>query len=230
MLISVVPVLKPIATRDASLVDLVEAALEEAILTGTLDGASPLAEADLAKALGVSRSPIRDALKRLAHKGLVEARPRRGMIISRFAPDQIEDFCDLREALEGLAARLAAERMQAEEIEALRQHLASVERQVAAGESRGYPSGDDDFHARILRGARSRQLQGTMEGIQARVRLLRRRSGSTRERARLALAEHRAILAAIASRDPAAAEAGMRQHIRNARANLTSRPSGADQR
>ncbi len=220
--------LRPIDARDASLVDHVESALEDAILAGALEEGSPLAEADLATALGVSRSPIRDALKRLAHKGLVEARPRRGMVVTRFATDQIEDFFDLREALEGLAARLAAERMPAEDIEALREHLDSVERQVASGGSRGYPSGDDDFHARILRGARSRQLQGTMEGIQARVRLLRRRSGSTRERARPALAEHRAILTAIASRDAAAAEAGMRQHIRNARANLARRPSGAD--
>jgi DNA-binding GntR family transcriptional regulator len=69
-----------------------------------------------------------------------------------------------------------------------------------------------------------------MEGIQARVRLLRRRSGAARGRARQALAEHRAILAAIEARDAAAAEAGMRQHIRNAQENLTSTPSGDDQR
>lgn len=219
--------LKPIELRDASLVDRVEAALEEAIVTGTLGEGMPLAEAELAAALGVSRSPVRDALRRLAHKGLTESRPRRGMVVCRYTPEEIADFFDLREALEGLAARLAAERMSNAEIEGVRHHLDAVERQIAAG-ARGYPSGDDDFHARVLRGAGNRQLQGTMEAIQARVRLLRRRSGAARERARLALAEHRAILAAITSRDPAAAEAGMRQHVRNARANLISPATGDD--
>ncbi len=222
--------LRPIDTRDASLVDLVETTLEEAILSGQLPGGSALAESDLAQALGVSRSPIRDALKRLAHKGLVEARPRRGMVVASFSQDQIQDFFHLREALEGLAARLAAERISAEEIQGLRRHLDTVEREMGTGGSRGYPSGDDDFHVRILRGARSRQLEGTMEGIQSRVRLLRRRSGAARRRARQAMAEHHAILTAIEARDAAAAEAGMRQHIRNARENLTSTPSGDDQR
>jgi DNA-binding GntR family transcriptional regulator len=221
--------LNPIEPRGASLVDLVERAIEDAIIAGSLRERTALAEADLAAALGVSRSPVRDALKRLAHKGLAEPRPRRGMVVALFAADEAADFLDLREALEGLAARLAAQRMTDDEIQDLRQHLDAIERQIAAG-SRGYPSGDDDFHTRILRGARSRQLQSTMEALQARVRLLRRRSGATRERARPALAEHRAILAAIASRDPEAAEAGMRQHIRNARANLIGRVTGDERR
>lgn len=220
-------VLKPIESRDATLVDRVEAAIEDAIVGGALREGAALVEAELATALGVSRSPVREALKRLAHKGLAESRPRRGVVIAQFAADEVADFLDLREALEGLAARLAAQRMTDDEVKDLRQHLDAVERQIAAG-SRGYPSGDDDFHARILRGSRSRQLQGTMEAIHARVRLLRRRSGATGARARPALAEHRAILAAIASRDPEAAEAGMRQHIRNARANLIGRTTGGE--
>jgi DNA-binding GntR family transcriptional regulator len=220
-------ILRPIEPRDATLVDLVEAAIEDAIVAGVVREGAALAEAELAAALGVSRSPVRDALKRLAHKGLAESRPRRGMVVAQFVSDEVADFLDLREALEGLAARLAAQRMSEDEIKGVRQHLDAVERQIGAG-ARGYPSGDDDFHARILRGARSRQLQGTMEAIQARIRLLRRRSGATRERARPALTEHRAILAAIAARDPEAAEAGMRQHIRNARANLIGPTAGGE--
>jgi DNA-binding GntR family transcriptional regulator len=217
--------LVPIDQRDATLVDLVEASLEEAIVSGRIAEGTALAEADLALALGVSRSPVRDALKRLAHKGLAVARPRRGMVVGSLALAEINDFFHLREALEGLAARLAAERMTSEEIAELQRHLDAVGRDLAASGSRGYPSAQDDFHARILQGARSRQLEGTMEAIQARVRLLRRRSGSTPRRARMALAEHRAILAAIEARDPAAAEAGMRQHIRNARENLATAPA-----
>jgi DNA-binding GntR family transcriptional regulator len=220
---SILEALHPVDTSGASLVDLVEIALEQAILDDRLPEGSPLAEADLAVALGVSRSPVRDALKRLAHKGLVEVRPRKGVSVATFSPAQISDFFDLREALEGLAARLAAERMSSEDIARLRIHLDHVEDELAAPAARrprGYPAAEEDFHARILHGARSLQLAGVMTAIQPRVRLLRRRSGAVHQRAEQAPAEHRAILAAIEARDPAAAEAGMRQHIRNARESL----------
>lgn len=210
----------------ASLVDLVEIALEQAVHDERLPEGSPLVEADLAVALGVSRSPVRDALKRLAHKGLVEMRPRKGAIVATFSSAQISDFFDVREALEGLAARLAAERMSAEEIARLRSHLDRVQDELSSGRH-GYPPLDEDFHARILQGARSHQLAGAMRAIQSRVRLLRRRSSAMQQRAGQALAEHQAILSAIESRDAPAAEAGMRQHIRNARENLLGRsPAG----
>ncbi len=222
---SILEALRPIDTDGASLVELVEIALEQAILDERLPEGSLLVETDLAVALGVSRSPVRDALKSLAHKGLVEVRPRKGVIVATFSSAQISDFFDLREALEGLAARLAADRMSAEEITRLRVHLDSVEDELSSGRH-GYPALDDDFHARILQGARSQQLTGAMRTIQSRVRLLRRRSGAMQQRAGQALAEHRAILAAIESRDAPAAEAGMRQHVRNARENLLGRSPG----
>lgn len=223
---SILEALRPVDAGGASLVDLVEIALEQAVHDERLPEGSPLVEADLAVALGVSRSPVRDALKRLAHKGLVEMRPRKGVIVATFSSAQISDFFDVREALEGLAARLAAERMSAEEIARLRGHLDRVEDELSSGRH-GYPALDEDFHARILQGARSHQLAGAMRAIQSRVRLLRRRSSALQQRAGQALAEHRAILAAIESRDAPAAEAGMRQHIRNARENLLGKsPAG----
>ncbi len=152
-------------------------------------------------------------------------RPRKGVIVATFSPAQVSDFFDLREALEGLAARLAAERMSAEEIARLRVHLDPVEDELSSGR-RGYPALDEDFHARILQGARSHQLAGAMRAIQSRVRLLRRRSGAMQQRAGQALTEHRVILASIESRDAPAAEAGMRQHIRNARENLLGKAPG----
>jgi len=217
---SILGALHPVDATGASLVDLVEIALEQAILDERLPEASPLAEADLAVALGVSRSPVRDALKRLAHKGLVEVRPRRGVSVAAFSPAQISDFFDLREALEGVAARLAAERMSSEDIARLRVHLDRIDDDLMARRSYGDPSAEGDFHAQILHGARSQQLAGVMMAIQPRVRLLRGRAGAAHQRAEQTLAEHRAILAAIEARDPAAAEAGMRQHIRNARESL----------
>ncbi len=222
---SILEVLRPVDTDGASLVDLVEIAIEQVILDERLPEGSLLVEADLAVALGVSRSPVRDALKSLAHKGLVEVRPRKGMIVATFSSAQISDFFDLREALEGLAARLAADRMSGEEIARLRVHLDPVESEPPLGRH-GYAALDEDFHARILQGARSQQLAGAIRAIQSRVRLLRRRSSAMQHRAGQALAEHRAILAAIESRDAPAAEAGMRQHIRNARENQLGRAFG----
>ncbi|OFX27841.1 MAG: hypothetical protein A2Z07_01740 [Armatimonadetes bacterium RBG_16_67_12] len=214
--------LRSIDATSASLVAVVEDAIEEAILDQKLPEGGALTEADLAAALGVSRSPVRDALKRLAYKGLVQSRGRRGFSVATFSRDQIADFFSIREALEGLAARLAAERIRDDELAGLRRHLDHAEREQASKRDLGYPAAEGDFHWMIARAARSPQLDATMEPIQARLRLLRRRSGATRERARQALTEHRAILSAIERRNADEAEILMRAHIRMARGNLLS--------
>jgi DNA-binding GntR family transcriptional regulator len=216
----------PVDSREASVVTLVEAAVEDAIASLRLADGAPLIESELAAALGVSRSPVRDALKRLAHKGLVETRGRRGFAVATFSQDQISDFFSLREVLEGLAARLAAARMTDSEVADLRRYLEGIARDLAARRDQGYPADDQDFHALILRGARNTQLDAAMQPIQARVRLLRRRSGAASRRAREALTEHRAILDAIERRDADEAEALMRAHVRMARDNL--RPPDRD--
>jgi DNA-binding GntR family transcriptional regulator len=134
----------------------------------------------------------------------------------------------LREVLEGLAARLAAERIQADELHRLHRHLDGAERHLASPDPCGYPAGEGDFHGTIARAARSPQLDAALAPIQARLRLLRRRSGAAAERARQALVEHRAILSAIERRDPDEAEVLMRAHIRMARANLLGRTGAPD--
>lgn len=220
MLTRTVDALRPVETTSAPIAAVVEAAIEGAILEQQLPEGTPLTEADLAAALGVSRSPVRDALKRLAHKGLVESRGRRGFSVVAFSPDQITDFFSIREVLEGLAARLAAERIRDDELAGLRRHLDHAERELASKRALGYPAAAEDFHGMVARAARSPQFDAAMEPIQARVRLLRRRSGAVKERARQALAEHRAIFSAIERRDADEAEVLMRAHIRMARANL----------
>jgi DNA-binding GntR family transcriptional regulator len=204
----------------------VESAIEAAILERSLPDGTALTETDLAAALGVSRSPVRDALKRLAHKGLVENRGRRGFAVVAMSPAQVADFYSLREVLEGLAARLAAERMDGAQAAAVGRHLDDVERQIRARAGQGYPSQEEDFHALILRGAASPQLNAAMQAIQAKTRLLRRRSGAAAGRARDALAEHRAILDAIARHDADEAEAMMRAHVRMARSTAVPAASG----
>jgi DNA-binding GntR family transcriptional regulator len=206
---------------------LVEDTLEQAIIGRKLAEGSPLTEADLAAVLGVSRSPVRDALKRLAHKGLVEVRAKRGFSVAAFSQEQLPDFFSLREVLEGLAARLAAERMTDEAVAGIRRHLDGLEKGLSAARDQAYPAAVVNFHALILAGARSPQLSRAMEPIQVKVRLLRRRPGAAAWRARQALEEHRAILGAIERRDVDEAEALMRAHIRMARSNLaTWRESG----
>jgi DNA-binding GntR family transcriptional regulator len=199
---------------------MVEASLEDAIITGRLAEDLVLTEADLASALGVSRSPVRDALKRLVHKGLVVARPTRGLAVAVIPADQAGDLFSVREVLEGLAARLAVERMTDAEISAARQHLDTIERQLRDARRRGYPEREEDFHTLIHRGARTRQLDDAAEPIRARLRLLRRRCRAVATRGFPALEEHRAVLDAIERRNPDQAEAMMRAHIRMAREAL----------
>ena len=185
-------------------------------MTGRLAEGLVLTEADLASALGVSRSPVRDALKRLAQRGLVEARPTRGFAVATVPVDQAGDLFSVREVLEGLAARLAAERMTAAEISGAGRHLDTIEQHLRAARQRGYPEQDEGFHTLIHRGARDQHLEHAMEPIHARVRLLRRRCRAVATRGPAALDEHRAVLGAIERRDPDQAEAMMRAHIRMA--------------
>jgi DNA-binding GntR family transcriptional regulator len=226
---SVFEAFKPLEAEGPLLSRMVEAAIETAIMSGRLGEGATLVETDLAAALHVSRSPVRDALKRLAHKGLIEPRSKRGYSIATFSYDQVADLLNLREVLEGLAARLAAERMTDEDIADVRRHLDAVDRAVAATPDRAYPEDDEDFHARIHRGARARELESTMAPVHTRFRLLRRRIRTTVSRGPEATAEHRAVLTAIEHRDPEQAEAVMRAHIRMARSSFLAVLHSAEQ-
>lgn len=203
-----------------SLVDIVAERLEAAIISGKLEPGAKLSEQGLASSLGVSRGPLREAIRRLEGRKLLERTPNIGVRVAQLSLKDLNDILQAREALEGMAAGLAATRLSDAEIEALASLLASHGRQKSVVEGKGYyqDSKDFDFHFRIVSGSGNDRLVQILTGdLYYLLRVYRYRSSTKPGRAKAALAEHKAIVAALRKRDPQAAEAAMRKHLRNAR-------------
>lgn len=191
--------------------DGVYAHLKGEILSGHLAGGARLAEIALAERLGVSRTPVREAVQRLAQDGLVEVVPNRGARVRTVTPTEVEDTYAVREILDGLAARLAAARRNERDLGRMRDALARLdaarprdfERQVAA---------DLEFHAAVAAAAGNPTLEGVLRGLEenvARLKLLSREHNQdpgTRD-------DHARILGAIEAGDLDAAEAAARAHV-----------------
>lgn len=191
----------------------------EAITSGEFDPGQRLSEAELARNLGISRGPLREALGRLEGR-LVKRTPRIGVHVISFTREDLESLFLTREALEGMSARLAAERMSDEQLKDLRALLETHAHQpeLASGEAYVQRSLDDDFHFSIILGAKCERMKRLlMDEIYYQLRIHRRKSSTQPGRAQAALKEHRQIVEALERRDPDRAEAAMRTHLRNAR-------------
>jgi DNA-binding GntR family transcriptional regulator len=203
-----------------SLVDVVAERIEAAIISGTLEPGSRLSEQALAASLGVSRGPLREAIRRLEGRKLLQRIPNIGVRVASLSLKDLNEILQIREALEGMAAGLAAKNMTDAEIAGLEQLLDKHERQKSVQEGKGYyqESKDFDFHFRIVAGARNERMSEMLMGdLYHLLRIYRYKSSTKPGRAKAALQEHQDIVAAIARRDSAAAEARMRDHLRNAR-------------
>lgn len=192
----------------------VYASLREAITTAQLEPGRRLSENELAGELGVSRTPIREALALLREERLVAIVPQLGTFVTLISPRAVHDAGFVREALECAAVRLAAERITVDTLEDLQANLASQERVVERGDPDRFDRLDNDLH-RMLSAASGRPIAWSL-AQRANGQLDRVRRLSLPEPGFLAdmLGEHRDVVAAVASRDPDAAEAAMRHHVR----------------
>ena len=203
-----------------SLVDVVAERLEAAIISGQLEPGAKLSEQGLAASLGVSRGPLREAIRRLEGRKLLERTPNIGVRVAALSLKDLNEILQIREALEGQAAALAAVTMDMADIAALARLLDGHEKQQEVRDGTGYyqESKDFDFHHRIVTGSGNARLAQMLLGdLYYLLRVYRYKSSTKPGRAKEALQEHKAIVAAIAARDPAAAEAAMRAHLRHAR-------------
>lgn len=215
-----------------SLADHVFDRLLEAITLGELEPGTRLSETLLARQLGVSRGPLREAIRRLEGRKLVLRTPNVGPHIVSLTPDDLVEIFHIREHLEGLAVRFAAERMSKSEFDQLEQRLETHARDEHLVRGNGYfqRAGDQDFHYLIVQGSRSpRLIELLCNDLYYMLRIYRFRSSGVTGRARTALDEHKAILAALRARDPDRCEKLMRAHISAARENLSvGLSTGAD--
>lgn len=209
--------------RQPSLSDIALERVVEAIIRGDLVPGKRLKEAVVARDLGISRGPLREAIGRLEGRNLVVRTPQIGAMIVDPSPADILDAFLLREALEGVAARLAAERMTDDEIAALDRLLNAHAEQPDVSAGNGYYQlpGAQDFHFAIIKGSRSARLQSILLGeLYHFLRIFRFRSSLGQGRSGAAHAEHVEVLEALRRREPAAAEAAMRAHLTHARQSL----------
>jgi DNA-binding GntR family transcriptional regulator len=193
------------------------ARLKAAIRDGRFTPGQRMREAELAGWLGISRTPVRDALKQLESDGLVVAAPRRGLIVAELDQQQVSEIYGLRDVLEGLSARLAAGHASSAEVAALRE-LVGKQAATPDADVGGLARLNRQFHQVIYRSARNRYLLDVLESLDSALALLPGTTYSAAGRPTSALAEHRAIVDAIDARDAAAAEAAARAHIRAAEA------------
>lgn len=194
--------------------------LKTAIIKGEFAQGAKLNEPLLAARFGTSRGPLREALRRLEGLGLVDHVPHVGARVTTLTRHELLEIYYVREALEGMAARLAAELMTVAEIEDLYALLAQHAEQIKAAEGRAYfqQEGNLDFHYRIVRASRNPKLAQILQSdLYHRVRMYRYQSSQQNARPEKALQEHHRIVDAIAERDGELAELLVRRHIRNAR-------------
>lgn len=197
--------------------------IERAILTGDLGPGDIIAEASLARRLGISRGPLREALVRLEGLGLVSKVANQRPRITSLSRDELMDLLVFREAVEGMAARHAALNATEADLDRMDKLLTRHQHDpdIQAGRSYQQGSGDLDFHLQIARASRNARLYAVLNGpLYSILRLYRRRYSGAAGRTLQALAEHHAILEAIRSGQPDAAEACMREHIARSRDNM----------
>jgi DNA-binding GntR family transcriptional regulator len=183
-----------------------------AILRGQLPVGAVVAEGEVASALGMSKTPVRQALQMLRREGLLEIGRRRQLIVRGFTADRREEILEVREALERIAVRHACTSMPIDDVDYLHLLLMRQRRAIEAGSDDDFVDLDEEFHLRIAEGAGLpivARLLGQLRGF---VRIMRLGAERVRD-ARPAVEEHAAIVAAIEARDADAAEAALLAHL-----------------
>jgi len=199
--------------------------IRQAIVEGSIPAGSKISEPELAKTYGVSRGPLREAIARLEACSLVIRKPNIGARVMTMSSSQLLDIYFVREALEGMAARLAANHMTEAEIDKLRELLTQHGQEIEQEQGQAYfqKEGDLDFHYRIIIGSKNNRLINLLcNDLYYQVRLYRYQFGMRSNRVPKAYSEHVHIVDAIANRDGEMAELLMRLHIRSSRKNIES--------
>jgi DNA-binding GntR family transcriptional regulator len=201
----------------------VYARIAHAISENELRPGQRLVEDDLAAVLGVSRAPIRDALRALERDGLVESRPRRGKFVTSVSARDAAEVYSLRAALEGMACYLAAPNVADDQIEELIAITAEMRHYSRAGDVKMLTELDTKFHEKICLLSGNQRLIEDWRRMSRQIRLLSRRVIDTQYRDLDAVpGRHEYLARQLASHDRAAAEAAVREHIESVAINITA--------
>lgn len=198
-------------------------ALRERIYSGTLRTGDRLKEREICAELKVSRTPVREALRRLQADGLVIIEPRRGGVVAGINADEVDEIYSLGILLESFAARLAAERAGEADLVELDELLDAMEdalqKDTPARRTR-YLELDSRLHSKILAMTENRRLSSVVRQVVGIPVLVQAFTHYSHDNLRQSLEQHRVIVAALRATDPDWAEAAMRSHIHTARSIL----------
>jgi DNA-binding GntR family transcriptional regulator len=201
--------------RPAPLRESVYEALTQMIIAGRLQPGQHLVEVELARLLGVSRQPVREALQRLHNEGWVDLRPGYGAMVHVPAEDEVDQLLTVRTVLESEAARLAAEHASAEAISELRELCSTGTRMIKDGDIEGAVRLNAEFHRSIAELSGNRFLADFAAQVDRRVRWYYTPVAPARGQA--SWREHARLITAIADRDPERASRVMREHTERTR-------------
>ncbi|NLW17322.1 MAG: GntR family transcriptional regulator [Firmicutes bacterium] len=190
--------------------------LREAILKGQLAPGERLMEMQLAAEMGVSRTPVREAIRKLELEDLVVIIPRRGAYVAGLSIKDVAETFEVRAALEALAASLAAERITPEELEEMERILARVGAAAEADDRPQLVALDEEFHNLLYKASRNERLMQILSNLREQIKRFRSTTLAVPGRVPEVLQEHRKIAAAITQQDAELAHKSALEHIENA--------------
>ncbi|OUM93945.1 MAG: GntR family transcriptional regulator [Firmicutes bacterium ZCTH02-B6] len=200
--------------------ELVFEAIREAIITGHLKPGERLMEIQLAEELGVSRTPVREAIRKLEQEGFVVMVPRKGAYVADISMKDIAEVFEIRGALEGLAAELAAERATEEQLERLERLLVEIGECIERQDVDGMIEKDTAFHDLLFSASHNERLVQILSLLREQIQRFRSRTLARVERMKVALEEHKAIVEALGRRDSELARSLAEAHIESAQSSL----------
>ena len=195
--------------------DVVFNTLREAILKGELQPGERLMELQLASKLGVSRTPIREAIRMLEQEGLAVTVPRKGAEVARMTLKDMEDVLEIREALDELAAQIACERISSEQMNRLMDTKKEFERILASGEVKEIADVDVKFHDIIYEATDNAKLVYLLNNLREQLFRYRVEYLKNPENYPALIQEHEAIVSALEARDKAKVTEAMHEHVTN---------------
>ena len=175
--------------------------LRDAVRRGVLKPGERLMEIQLAEELGVSRTPVREAIRKLEMEGYVIMMPRRGTYIADLSIRDINEVFEIRTSLESLASGLAAERITEDELEKLQRLLVQIGTHIKSGDMESIVRTDTEFHDLLYQASRNTRLVGIISNLREQLTRFRTTSMSFPGRLKATLEEHRNIVEAIDERE-----------------------------
>lgn len=214
--------------RSESLTTVLQERIERMILGGELKAGERINELALAQAFGVSRSPIREACRKLEQAGMVEIVKNRGMFVCSIDLQRAMDIYEIRGALAGLAGKLIVQRASDDDIAALRLMVQSMEDTVRSGVVAEYYRQNIAFHSALIRCTGNQRLVDMFLGTDKELHLYRHRSLVQPSGIAISNREHKEIVEAIAARDATRASRAFKRHVLNGKARAVAAATAAD--